>query len=83
MVYKDFHCITGKIKSCIISPLFQGERIVSGTLKIYFDKAENVTARNQYLAEGFSHIYSIRNKYCRKLQSYGKGCGTKSFTNTD
>ena len=23
---KDFHCISGKIKSCIISPLFQGEK---------------------------------------------------------
>ena len=57
---KDFHCISGKIKSCIISPLFQGEKIVSGTLKIYFDKAENVTARNQYLAEGLSLLISTQ-----------------------
>ena len=50
---------TGKIKSCIISPLFQGDK-VSGTLKIYFDTKENVTASNQYLVEGLSLLISTQ-----------------------
>lgn len=56
---KYFQCVTGKIKSCIISPLFQGEK-VSGTLKIYFDTKENVTASNQYLVEGLSLLISTQ-----------------------
>lgn len=54
-----FQCVSGKIKSCIISPLFQGEK-VSGTLKIYFDTKENVTASNQYLVEGLSLLISTQ-----------------------
>lgn len=56
---KYFQCVTGKIKSCIISPLFQGDK-VSGTLKIYFDTKENVTASNQYLVEGLSLLISTQ-----------------------
>ena len=56
---KYFQCVTGKIKSCIISPLFQGDK-VSGTLKIYFDTKENVTAANQYLIEGLSLLISTQ-----------------------
>lgn len=54
-----FQCVSGKIKSCIISPLFQGEK-VSGTLKIYFDTKENVTSSNQYLVEGLSLLISTQ-----------------------
>lgn len=56
---KYFQCVTGKIKSCIISPLFQEDK-VSGTLKIYFDTKENVTASNQYLVEGLSLLISTQ-----------------------
>lgn len=56
---KYFQCVTGKIKSCIISPLFQGDK-VSGTLKIYFDTKENVSASNQYLVEGLSLLISTQ-----------------------
>lgn len=56
---KYFQCVTEKIKSCIISPLFQGDK-VSGTLKIYFDTKENVTASNQYLVEGLSLLISTQ-----------------------
>lgn len=52
-----FQYISGKIKSCIISPLFQGDK-VSGTLKIYFDTKENVTASNKSLVEGLSLLIS-------------------------
>lgn len=56
---KYFQCVTGKIKSCIISPLLQGDK-VSGTLKIYFDTKESVTASNQYLVEGLSLLISTQ-----------------------
>ena len=56
---KDFQCVSGKIKSCIISPLFQDDK-VSGTLKIYFGTEANVTATNQYLAEGLSLLISTQ-----------------------
>lgn len=56
---KDFQCVSGKIKSCIISPLFQDDK-VSGTLKIYFGTEANVTVTNQYLAEGLSVLISTQ-----------------------
>lgn len=56
---RDFQCVSGKIKSCIISPLFQDDK-VSGTLKIYFGTEESVTATNQYLAEGLSLLISTQ-----------------------
>lgn len=56
---KYFQCVTGRIKSCIISPLLQGDK-VSGTLKIYFDTKESVTASNQYLVEGLSLLISTQ-----------------------
>lgn len=54
----DFQCIGGDIKSCIILPLFQEEKKVSGTLKLYFDTPKFVTARKQYLADGLSMLLS-------------------------
>ncbi|MBC2856789.1 MAG: sensor histidine kinase [Cetobacterium sp.] len=55
----DFSHHNMKIKSCIISPLFEGEK-VSGTLKIYFDKDKSITARNRYLAIGLSQLISTQ-----------------------
>lgn len=56
----DFQCIYGNIKSCIILPLFQGEKKIYGTLKLYFDTPKSVTARKQYLAEGLSMLISTQ-----------------------
>lgn len=56
----DFQCIGGNIKSCIILPLFQGEKKIYGTLKLYFDTSKLVTARKQYLAEGLSMLISTQ-----------------------
>lgn len=56
----DFQCIGGNIKSCIILPLFQEEKKISGTLKLYFDTPKFVTARKQYLAEGLSMLLSTQ-----------------------
>lgn len=56
----DFQCISGDIKSCIILPLFQEEKKIYGTLKLYFDTPKNVTARKQYLAEGLSMLISTQ-----------------------
>ena len=56
----DFQCISGNIKSCIILPLFQEEKKISGTLKLYFDTPKFVTARKQYLAEGLSMLLSTQ-----------------------
>ena len=56
----DFHFISGNIKSCIIIPLFQEEKKISGTLKLYFDTPKFVTARKQYLAEGLSMLLSTQ-----------------------
>lgn len=54
----DFQCIDGDIKSCIILPLFVGEKKIFGTLKLYFDTSKTVTARKKYLAEGLSMLIS-------------------------
>lgn len=51
--------ISKKIKSCMILPLFE-ENKVAGTLKIYFDAKESVTARKQQLAEGLSMLISTQ-----------------------
>lgn len=56
----DFQCIGGNIKSCIILPLFQEEKKISGTLKLYFDTPKFVTARKKYLAEGLSMLLSTQ-----------------------
>ena len=48
-----------KLNLVLYSPLFQGDK-VSGTLKIYFDTKENVTASNQYLVEGLSLLISTQ-----------------------
>lgn len=56
----DFQCISGNIKSCIILPLFQEEKKISGTLKLYFDTPKFVTARKQYLSEGLSMLLSTQ-----------------------
>ena len=56
----DFQCISGDIKSCIILPLFQEEKKIYGTLKLYFDTPKNVTARKQYLAGGLSMLISTQ-----------------------
>lgn len=55
----DFNCISKKIKSCIIAPLFQGEKI-KGILKIYFDKNENITERKKYLVIGLSQLIATQ-----------------------
>lgn len=55
----DFWYSEKGIKSCIITPLFQDER-VSGTLKIYFKNEENITARKKYLAIGLSQLISTQ-----------------------
>lgn len=55
----DFKCISGKIKSCIIAPLFQGEKI-TGTLKIYFDKNGFITARKKFLVIGLSQLIATQ-----------------------
>lgn len=56
----DFQYISENIKSCIILPLFQEEKKISGTLKLYFDTTKNATARKQYLAEGLSMLISTQ-----------------------
>ncbi len=56
----DFQCINGNIKSCIILPLFQEEKKIYGTLKLYFDTSKLVTSRKQYLAEGLSMLISTQ-----------------------
>ena len=55
----DFWYSEKGIKSCIITPLFQDER-VSGTLKIYFKNEENITVRKKYLAIGLSQLISTQ-----------------------
>lgn len=54
----DFQCIDGDIKSCIILPIFQEERKIYGTLKLYFDTSKIVASRKKYLAEGLSMLIS-------------------------
>jgi len=56
----DFHCINGNIQSCIISPIFNGENVVFGTLKIYFDKKLAITSKYELLAEGLSMVISTQ-----------------------
>ncbi|MGL5088828.1 MAG: LytS/YhcK type 5TM receptor domain-containing protein [Cetobacterium sp.] len=55
--FNDFSYSEDKVKSCIITPLFQDEK-VSGTLKIYFKNEESITARKKYLAIGLSQLIS-------------------------
>ena len=55
----DFKYFSDKIKSCIIAPLFQ-EKKVTGTLKIYFDKNEFITARKKYLIIGLSQLIATQ-----------------------
>lgn len=55
----DFLFLSPEIKSCIILPLFEREK-VSGTLKIFFDIPEKVTANNRYLAIGLSQLISTQ-----------------------
>lgn len=55
----DFLFLSPDIKSCIILPLFEREK-VSGTLKIFFDTPEKVTANNRYLAIGLSQLISTQ-----------------------
>lgn len=55
----DFSYSEKGIKSCIIAPLFQDEK-VSGTLKIYFENDENITVRKKYLAIGLSQLISTQ-----------------------
>ncbi|WP_297595893.1 sensor histidine kinase [uncultured Cetobacterium sp.] len=55
----DFNYTQKGIKSCIIAPLFQDEH-VSGTLKIYFNNEEHITARKKYLAIGLSQLISTQ-----------------------
>ncbi|MGL4510171.1 LytS/YhcK type 5TM receptor domain-containing protein [Cetobacterium sp.] len=57
--FNDFSYSEEGIKSCIIAPLFQDEK-VSGTLKIYFKNEENITARKKYLASGLSQLISTQ-----------------------
>ena len=54
----DFQCIDGDIKSCIILPIFQEEKKIFGTLKLYFDTSKTVALRKQYLAEGLTMLIS-------------------------
>ena len=54
----DFQCIDGDIKSCIILPIFQEEKKIYGTLKLYFDTSKIVASRKRYLAEGLSMLIS-------------------------
>lgn len=56
----DFQCIGGSIKSCIILPLFQEGKKISGTLKLYFDTSKIIAERKQYLAEGLSMLISTQ-----------------------
>lgn len=56
----DFQCIGGNIKSCIILPLFQGEKKIYGALKLYFDTSKIITSRKRYLAEGLSMLISTQ-----------------------
>ena len=58
-VLNDFFYSEEWIKSCIIAPLFQDEK-VSGTLKIYFKNDENITSRKKYLAIGLSQLISTQ-----------------------
>lgn len=55
----DYLFLSPEIKSCIILPLFERER-VSGTLKIFFDTPEKVTEKNRYLAMGLSQLISTQ-----------------------
>lgn len=56
----DFNCINGNINSCIILPLFLGEKKVFGTLKLYFNTSKMRTIRKKYLAEGLSLLISTQ-----------------------
>lgn len=56
----DFNCIDGDIKSCIILPLFLGEKKIFGTLKLYFNTSKIMTSRKKYLAEGLSLLISTQ-----------------------
>lgn len=55
----DFNCVSKRIKSCIIAPLSQGEKI-TGILKIYFDKNEYITGRKKYLVIGLSQLIATQ-----------------------
>ncbi|MGL5797765.1 MAG: LytS/YhcK type 5TM receptor domain-containing protein [Cetobacterium sp.] len=57
--FNDFSYFEEKIKSCIIAPLFEDDK-VSGTLKIYFKNEENITSRKKYLAIGLSQLISTQ-----------------------
>ncbi|MGL4999817.1 MAG: LytS/YhcK type 5TM receptor domain-containing protein [Cetobacterium sp.] len=57
--FNDFSYFEDNVKSCIITPLFQDEK-VSGTLKIYFKNEESITARKKYLAIGLSQLISTQ-----------------------
>lgn len=65
----DFRCIDGDIKSCIILPLFQEEKKISGTLKLYFDTSKVITAKKKYLAEGLSLLIST-NMEISKVENF-------------
>lgn len=56
----NFNCIDGDIKSCIILPLFLGEKKIFGTLKLYFNTSKLITSRKKYLAEGLSLLISTQ-----------------------
>jgi two-component system LytT family sensor kinase len=57
--FNDFSYSEEIIRSCIITPLFQDEK-VSGTLKIYFKNNEKIAARKKYLAIGLSQLISTQ-----------------------
>lgn len=56
---EDFSYISENIKSCIILPLHEKDKI-SGTLKIFFDTAEKITEQNRYLIIGLSNLISTQ-----------------------
>ncbi|MGL5099601.1 MAG: LytS/YhcK type 5TM receptor domain-containing protein, partial [Fusobacteriaceae bacterium] len=55
----EYNCPVEGTKSGIIAPLFQDEK-VSGTLKIYFNNEESITAQKKYLAIGLSQLISTQ-----------------------
>lgn len=56
---ENFSYISETIKSCIILPLHE-KNSISGTLKIFFDKAEKITEKNRYLIIGLSNLISTQ-----------------------
>lgn len=56
----NFNYGNEKINSCIILPLFIGDKKIYGTLKLYFSTNKIITLRKQYLAEGLSMLISTQ-----------------------